>query len=286
MIKYKQNVTLSKKYISSKMTEFWDEDMPSGDVTTSITVPDNKFIEAEIQSADNLIFVGENIIPFCFDKETTTNMLVKDGTFISKGDVIGKIKGPAKTLLSKERVMLNLIQRLCGIATIANEYASIAKPYNVKILDTRKTTPGLRLFEKYAIAIGGAFNHRLNLSEGILIKDNHIIASESIKNAIKFAKEKYSQFPIEIEVDNINQIHEALTMGVDGFLLDNMDIQTLNSAISLIRSSKNGKNIFIEASGGITIENIIPYLNTDINAISIGAITHSAISKDIKLEFL
>jgi nicotinate-nucleotide pyrophosphorylase len=182
--------------------------------------------------------------------------------------------------------MLNLIQRLCGIATLSHEYAEIAKPSNVKILDTRKTTPGLRLFEKYAVAIGGAFNHRLNLSDGILIKDNHIVAAGSVTNAIISARKKGIHLPLELEVDNFDQIHEALKTGVDGFLLDNMKPETIRSAVSIIRASQNGEDVFIEASGGITLENIHPYLDTGINAISIGALTHQAVSKNIRLDFI
>mgnify|MGYP001398308070 FL=1 len=182
--------------------------------------------------------------------------------------------------------MLNLIQRLCGIATTTRQYVELADPFNVKILDTRKTTPGLRLFEKYAVAIGGAYNHRLNLSDGILIKDNHIIAAGSVTKAIEYARNSSISLPLELEVDNLDQIQEALLIGVDGFLLDNMYIDKIRSAVSIIRESNNGYDIFIEASGGITLDNIYPYLGTGINAISVGALTHRATSKDICLDFI
>jgi nicotinate-nucleotide pyrophosphorylase (carboxylating) len=146
-------------------------------------------------------------------------------------------------------------------------------------------TPGLRLFEKYAIAAGGAYNHRLNLSEGILIKDNHIRSAGSVTAAIHSATSSLSGFPLELEVDSLDQIIEALTMHVDGFLLDNMTPDLIRQAVGLIRNSKQGSKIFIEASGGITDKNLSSYLDTGINAISVGAMTHSAISKDIRLEF-
>ena len=158
--------------------------------------------------------------------------------------------------------------------------------YNVKILDTRKTTPGLRLLEKYAVACGGCYNHRMNLSEGILIKDNHIVAAGSIKNAVTKIRKKNFNLAIELEVDNINQIKQGLRLGVKAFLLDNMDPVKIMEAISIIREFPYGNEIFIEASGGITIDNIQGYLETGVNAISIGALTHQIKSKDIRLEFI
>ena len=286
MIEYPQNKHLSEEYIVKKISEFWKEDMPSGDQTTECIVPENTRIKAEIQAMEELVFAGEKIIPHCFGNECQITINQEDGNLVSSGDVLGMVTGSARYILSRERVMLNLIQRLCGIATISSKYAKIANPFNVMILDTRKTTPGLRLFEKYAVAIGGSYNHRLNLSDGILIKDNHVIAAGSITRAIESAQKLNPNLPLEVEVDNIDQIKEAIKIGVDGLLLDNMDADTIRLAVSIIRKSKNGDDIFVEASGGINIENIHPYLDTGINAISIGALTHQAISKDIRLEFI
>ena len=286
MIEYPQHKKLSDEYIIGKIADFLVEDIPNGDITTESTTPDNSEITAEIHAVEKLVFAGSEIIPHCFGKNCQVIINHKDGAMLSKGDVIGVVTGSAREILSRERVMLNLIQRLCGIATLSHEYAEIAKPSNVKILDTRKTTPGLRLFEKYAVAIGGAFNHRLNLSDGILIKDNHIVAAGSVTNAIISARKKGIHLPLELEVDNFDQIHEALKTGVDGFLLDNMKPETIRSAVSIIRASQNGEDVFIEASGGITLENIHPYLDTGINAISIGALTHQAVSKNIRLDFI
>ncbi len=286
MIEYPQHKKLSDEYIIGKIADFLVEDIPNGDITTESTTPYNSEITAEIHAVEKLIFAGSEIIPHCFGQNSQVTINHKNGAMVLKGDVIGVITGSAKEILSRERVMLNLIQRLCGIATLSHEYAEIAKPSNVKILDTRKTTPGLRLFEKYAVAIGGAFNHRLNLSDGILIKDNHIVAAGSVTNAIISARKKGIHLPLELEVDNFDQIHEALKTGVDGFLLDNMKPETIRSAVSIIRASQNGEDVFIEASGGITLENIHPYLDTGINAISIGALTHQAVSKNIRLDFI
>ena len=286
MIEYPQHKKLSDEYIIGKINYFLAEDIPNGDITTESTTSDNSEITAEIHAVEKLIFAGSEIIPHCFGEKCQVKINHKNGAMLSNGDVIGVVTGSAREILSRERVMLNLIQRLCGIATLSHEYAKIANPFNVKILDTRKTTPGLRLFEKYAVAIGGAFNHRLNLSHGILIKDNHIIAAGSVTNAIESARKKGIHLPLELEVDNFDQIHEALKIRVDGFLLDNMKPETIRSAVSIIRASQNGEDVFIEASGGITLENIHPYLDTGINAISIGALTHQAISKNIRLDFI
>ena len=285
-MEYPQHKHLSDEYIIGKIADFLTEDIPNGDITTESTTSDDSKITAEIHAVEKLVFTGAEIIPHCFGKKCQVTINHKNGAMLSNGNVIGVVTGSAREILSRERVMLNLIQRLCGIATLSHEYAEIAKPFNVKILDTRKTTPGLRLFEKYAVAIGGAFNHRLNLSNGILIKDNHIVAAGSVTNAIVSTRKKGPHLPLELEVDNFDQIHEALTTGVDGFLLDNMKPDTIRSAVSIIRASQNGKDVFIEASGGITLENIHPYLDTGINAISIGALTHQAVSKNIRLDFI
>ena len=285
-MEYTQHKQLSNEYIVVKIADFLAEDMPDGDKTTEGTIPEGVTISAEIQSGEELVFAGEKIIPHCFGENCQTTLNHNDGDYLLNGDVIGFVTGPAREILSRERVMLNLIQRLCGIATLTLEYAEIANPFNVKILDTRKTTPGLRLFEKYAVAVGGGYNHRLNLSDGILIKDNHIIAAGSVTKVIESVRKAGAGLPLEIEVDNINQIREALEANADGFLLDNMNPQTIKESVSLIRASENGNDIFIEASGGITLKNIHPFLETGIDAISIGALTHQAVSKDIRLNFI
>ena len=286
MIEYPQHSQLSDEYIIGKIADFLAEDLPEGDKTTEGIITESVTIGAEFQAGERLVFAGEKIIHHCGGENCQTTLNHNDGDMLSIGDVIGVVMGSARKILSRERVMLNLIQRLCGIATLTRKYAEIANPFNVKILDTRKTTPGLRLFEKYAVAVGGGFNHRLNLSDGILIKDNHIIVAGSVTKAIESVRKAGAGLPLEIEVDNTNQIREALETNVDGFLLDNMNPQTIKESVSLIRASENGNDIFVEASGGITLENIRPYLETGIDAISIGALTHQAVSKDIRLNFI
>ena len=286
MIEYPQLLHLPAEYIRSKISDFLAEDRPHGDITTDSIIPETEQVIAEIQAVEKLTFAGSEIVPHCFGDSCRVDMNISDGETAEPGEILGQIQGPTQIILSCERVMLNLIQRLCGIASLSRKYVQLAHSHDVKILDTRKTTPGLRLFEKYAIAIGGAYNHRLNLSEGILIKDNHIQSAGSVTNALKAVKEVNPLMLLELEVDNLDQIREALIIGVDGFLLDNMSPAFIKKAVLLIRNSEKGNDIFIEASGGITEKNIVSYLDTGINAISVGAMTHSAKSKNIRLEFI
>jgi nicotinate-nucleotide pyrophosphorylase (carboxylating) len=265
---------------------FLEEDIPDGDKTTLGTVSPNKKVTAEIQAVESLVFSGNEVIPHCFDDDSAVHIPVKDGDELMPGDIIGHVIGKAASILSRERVMLNLIQRLCGIATQAKVYAELARPYGVKILDTRKTTPGLRLLEKYAVTCGGGYNHRSNLSDGVLIKDNHLKAVESVRVAVQNIRKLDTNLPIELEVDTFEQIHDGLAAGVDGFLLDNMHPNQIREAIQLIRNFAGGDSLFVEASGGITLDNLHGYLDTGVNAISIGALTHQIRSKDIRLEFV
>lgn len=293
MIEYQNYLSISDDYVVTKLRQFLKEDSPSGDITTLLTVDDKKRSLAILEAEEDLVFVGEKIIKHTFYKGFEIEINVKDGQKVKNGAKLASVKGPASKILTKERVLLNLLQRLAGIATITNQYVKIAKPYNVKILDTRKTTPGMRIFEKYAVANGGGFNHRIDLSSGILIKDNHIIASNGVTNAVNKIRNsdlwKSNPLKIELEVDNIEQIYEGLDINVDGFLLDNMNIETTVKSVEIIRNyNKNsikGSDIFIESSGGITIDTIGEYVRTGVNAVSVGALTHSVKSSNIHLEF-
>lgn len=285
MIVYPQFLDLPADYVKLKIAEFMAEDVPNGDITTQLTVGEDKVITADIQAQEDLVFVGEKVLPHFFDDSFQFNLFFEDGDNVTSGEVIGTIKGNTSSILTLERTFLNLIQRLCGIANNVRKFADLASPYRVKILDTRKTIPGLRLFDKYAVAAAGGFNHRLNLSTGILIKDNHI-ANRDLHQVLTDVKSRNtSNLKIELEVDNMEQLKIGLEVGVDGFLLDNFSPDEVFEAMQLIRSAKNGERIFVEASGGITLDNINPYLTTGINAISIGAITHSVKAAEIHLEF-
>ncbi len=286
MLEYPQYKTLPSSYLNDKIADFLKEDVPAGDITTLGTIDESNSATTNIEAQDNMIFAGVPILQNMFKDDFQGSIYVQDGEKLINGSLIGKFTGNARKLLAIERVMLNIIQRLCGIATLTSKYAEIAKPYNVKILDTRKTTPGLRLFEKYAVAVGGGYNHRLDLSSGILIKDNHIKAAGSIANAIQRIRQLYPNILVELEVENEMQILEALKCKADGFLLDNMPVVDTIKSVELIRNSENGDDILIESSGRITLETLGEYVKTGINAISIGALTHSAKSADIHLEFI
>jgi nicotinate-nucleotide pyrophosphorylase (carboxylating) len=286
MIEYPQIVTLPIPYIQNKIREFLQEDAPEGDKTSLAIFRENEKTSAIIQSQEDMVVSGLNFLNYFFDERTKIETYFKDGDFVPSNRQMAKISGYSIEILSRERVILNLIQRLSGIATLTSKFVEIARPYNVKILDTRKTTPGLRLFEKYAVRCGGGYNHRLDLSSGILIKDNHISAAGSISKAIKKAFESCYPMKIEVEVDNLQQILEALETGVDGFLLDNMNPDTIIKAVKMIRAYPGGNDIFIEASGGINLNNLQSYVDTGINAISSGSLTHSAKSSNIHMEII
>ncbi len=261
------------------------EDCPDGDKTSLGTIPETKKVQAEIQAVEKLVFAGGPVVEVSFESIATVELKVKEGHTAEPGQVIGIITGNAIEILTHERVMLNLIQRMSGIATNVKRFAELANPHQIKILDTRKTTPGLREFEKYAVTVGGGYNHRFSLSDGVLIKDNHIQAAGGVKPAIAQIKENHFGLPIECEVDTHDQILEALGIGVDGFLLDNMTPDQTREAVDIIRNAPIGDDIFIESSGGMNFDSFQAYLDTGINAISIGSLTHSVKSSDIRLEF-
>ena len=285
MIQYKQITEIPEDYLQRKIDAYLKEDRAEFDMTTRYTVPKNINCNATIEAEGECVFVGEQVVRYIFEK-CNVDLKVKDGDVVSKGGIIAKIEGKAAYILPRERVMLNIIQRLSGIATMTRKYVEIAKPHNIQILDTRKTTPGMRLFEKYAVCMGGGTNHRFNLSTDILVKDNHIVAGGGIAEVIKNINEnnKYN-LQVELEVDTIEQLKEGLALGVKGFLLDNMPPDLIKKCIELIRNNEDGDDIFLEASGGITLENLSEYVATGVNAISIGALTHRIVSADIHLNF-
>ena len=284
MIEYPQIKDLNTHYIASKVKEFLSEDIPSGDKTTDGIGSDDRIIKAYVQAEEDLVLSGTITLPYFFD-DCRCECLHKDGSALPNGEIIAIIEGKASSILKKERAFLNLLQRMSGISTMTSKFVRIAEPYGVKILDTRKTTPGLRLFEKYSVCMGGGYNHRLDLSSGILIKDNHIRAAGDITTAVSKIREMKYNLPVELEVDNQQQIEEGLDCHVDGFLLDNMNREQTLSAVSKIRNYPGGNEIFIESSGGINLDTLKDYVDTGINAISIGALTHSIKSANIHMEF-
>ena len=282
---YNQITNIPKTYLANKLNDFLKEDMHHFDLSTMYISKRDKIICARLIAEEDLIFVGNPIIKELF-KKTQINSLRRDGEACKRGSTICSIEGEFSELLSKERVLLNLIQRLSGIASLTNQYVNHINTKNIKILDTRKTTPGIRILEKYAVKMGGGYNHRLNLNEGIMIKDNHLVIIDHINHILKKIKKQNPTKMIEIEVDHFEQIVELkkqTNINVDAILLDNMNAQEIQKCTQYIR--KEFKNCFIEASGGINLKNINKYKKLDVDGISIGALTHQAVSKNIKLEF-
>lgn len=283
---YRQIDKLDPDFIIERLVYFIFEDIPERDITTEIFFNKTSVSKAYFQNEEEMVFAGKQIleqIPNLSNEPVSIRINFDDGDQIPKMSKFAEIEGPTTFILRIERTILNFLQRLCGIATNTRKYVDIAKPYGIRILDTRKTTPGLRLFEKYAVRCGGGFNHRLNLSEGILIKDNHIFSAGSVTKAIELIRMQYPLHFVEVEVENESQLLEAILMNADGILLDNFDPESL---IELVRFARERRpNIFLEASGGINLSNIEKYVKTGVDAISIGALTHSAQSIKMHLEF-
>lgn len=261
------------------------EDITSEDVSTNAVMPEDKNGRADLICKQDGIICGLGIFERTFkllDENSHFETEVKDGDFVKKGQVIGVIYGDIKALLSGERTGLNYLQRMSGIATITKEYAAALEGYKTVLLDTRKTTPNMRPFEKYAVTVGGGKNHRYNLSDGVLLKDNHIGAAGSITKAITMAKE-YAPFvrKIEIETETLDQVQEAVNAGADIIMLDNMDNETMKKAVELI-----GGRAETECSGNVTKERLKEIAEIGVDFVSCGALTHSAPIMDISLKNL
>ena len=281
---YAQQTALRKEYIKNKIDLFLKEDKAENDLSTTYTVSNKKKFIAELVAEERLVFVGKQIIEYIF-RTSNIKFYKKEGHFCKKGDIICQIEAPAQILLSNERVMLNLIQRLSGVASLTRKYANQVKGFNIKILDTRKTTPGLRSFEKYAVSVGGGFNHRLDLFEGVMLKDNHLAVKKDIRPSLIKIKQKYPTKKIQLEIDFFQQletIYYPNQKDIDAILLDNMDRLETIKCVDYIKQTN--KSCFIESSGGINLKNIKNYIETGIHGISIGALTHQVTSKNIKLE--
>ena len=285
-IEFEQITSLDPDWVREQIDHFMEEDIPDGDATTQATITESAPVISNMLAAEPFVFCGESIIPYCFPEPCLVDVKKKDGEWVQPGNILAIITGPAGPILTYERVTLNLIQRLCGISTETKKYCDLELPDHFKVMDTRKTTPGLRKFEKYSVSIGGGWNHRLDLTSGILIKDNHLQAAGSVKAAIEQSRDQNSHnLPIELEVDTLDQLREGLDMDVDGFLLDNMSPEMVKEAVELIRDRPNGESIFVEASGGIDYATLESYAWTGIDGVSMSAITAQASAVDIKLEF-
>jgi nicotinate-nucleotide pyrophosphorylase (carboxylating) len=264
------------------------EDIGTGDVTTLSTVPLDHTASALMVSRESMVLAGIDFAGTAFrelSSEVSISLYKKDGDKVSRGEPLLKVSGPARALLTAERVALNFVQRLSGVATLTARFVDAVHGTGARILDTRKTTPGWRRFEKYAVACGGGTNHRFGLYDLVLIKDNHLAALRSalpdpIQAAVARARENYPNLKIEVEVDTLEQLDSALAASADIILLDNMTLSQLRRAVE-----KNQGRAKTEASGGVTLENVRAIAETGVDYISSGALTHSARAVDIALDF-
>jgi nicotinate-nucleotide pyrophosphorylase (carboxylating) len=261
------------------------EDIGTGDITTAACIASDSVSKAKLLSKDKGILCGLPIFARVFmhlDQRVTVTAIKNDGDRIEPGDIIAAVEGPSAAILTGERVALNFLQRLSGIATRTSQAVAMVKGTKTKIVDTRKTTPGLRVLEKYAVRAGGGTNHRFNLSDGVLIKDNHIKAAGSITNAVNRARKMAPHaLKIEVECENIPQIDEALQAGVDTIMLDNMTLEDMSEAIKHINNQA-----FIEASGNMGSKDISMIAALGVDYISIGALTNVVNALDISLRFV
>lgn len=261
------------------------EDITSEDVSTNAVMPENKNGSARLICKQDGVLCGLDVFERAFkllDENSRFETEFSDGDEVKKGTLIGTVYGDIKALLSAERTGLNYLQRMSGIATITREYAKELEGYKTVLLDTRKTTPNMRPFEKHAVKVGGGTNHRYNLSDGVLLKDNHIGAAGSVKKAIEMAK-AYAPFvrKIEIETETLEQVKEALEAGADIIMLDNMDNETMKEAVRLIDGRAE-----TECSGNVTKERLRSIAETGVDFVSCGALTHSAPIIDFSLKNL
>ncbi len=253
------------------------EDIGKGDITTNSIVSKNEKLKAVLLVKEDGVIAGLDIAKEVLenlDKNINFIKEVSDGDFVKKGKIIAKIDGNARAIMTGERVALNFLQRLSGIATLTRKFVNLSG--KTKIKDTRKTTPGLRVLEKYAVKIGGGTNHRMRLDDGILIKDNHIAFAGSVAEAVKRTKKLNKE--VEVEVENLKELKEALEAGADSILLDNMNVKEIKKAVTI------AKGIETEISGGVNLKNIKKFAKAGATYISVGALTHSPKSLDISLE--
>jgi len=259
------------------------EDIGTRDITTESIIPSNLKAKGIIKTSEEGVVAGLDITCLVFrklDSEIVFQEKIKDGTKVARGKILAEITASAQTILKGERVALNFLQRMSGIATITSKFCQEVKDFPVRIVDTRKTTPGLRILEKYAVRMGGGYNHRFGLYDAVLIKDNHIAVAGGIKSAVNSVRKQISHtVNIEVEVENLSQLQEALEMKVDIIMLDNMNLDTMIEAVKMVKGEA-----LIEASGGITLEKVRKIAQTGVDLISVGALTHSVKSLDISME--
>jgi nicotinate-nucleotide pyrophosphorylase (carboxylating) len=273
----------NSKLVDRILENALDEDIGPGDLTTLAIVDPEITGEARLLAKEELVLAGMEFFSRVFsllDPGIEVESTFHDGDVVQDGTCIARVKGSMRGILSGERTALNFLQHLSGIATLTRRYVEKTYPAEVRVIDTRKTTPGLRLLEKYAVRVGGGSNHRFGLFDGILIKDNHIVTAGSISRAVERVKAHVPHtVRIEVEVMDTKGLEEAISTGADAVLLDNMSLEEMSSAVPIA-----GGRVLLEASGGVTLESIGEIAKTGVDLISVGAITHSARSVDISLE--
>lgn len=276
----KENILIDKIIEQALLEDIW-----TGDITSESIIPYDLKARSIIKTKEEGIIAGLGIANLVFkklDSEIVFQEKIKDGTKVSRDKVLSEITGPAQTILKGERVALNFLQRMSGIATITSKFCQKVKDFPVRIVDTRKTTPGLRILEKYAVRMGGGYNHRFGLYDTVLIKDNHIAVAGGIRSAVNSVRKQIAHtVKIEVEVESLSQLQEALKMKTDIIMLDNMDLETIKKAVKMAKGEA-----LIEASGGITLEKVRKIAQTGVDLISIGALTHSVKSLDISMEII
>ncbi|MBI4972661.1 MAG: carboxylating nicotinate-nucleotide diphosphorylase [Candidatus Omnitrophica bacterium] len=264
------------------------EDIGRRDITTNVLIDKNKMVAAVLLAKESFIVCGLGVAALAFrlqDKNIKFKSLVKEGEFVRKEKVLARISGEARSILTAERTALNFLTFLSGISTKTRKFAQAVRPYKTKIMDTRKTIPGLRLLSKYAVRIGGGYNHRLRLDEMVLIKDNHLKVTEGYGRLRKVTE----GYPFELEVKNFKEFKQALKLKPNIIMLDNMSIRDMKKAVQIRNAlSPNTYHLTpkLEASGGITLKNIKEVASTGVEMISVGALTHSVDSVDISLEII
>lgn len=277
-------MTLDKKQIDKIVLNALEEDMPYGDVTTDNLIPENDVTEAKFIAKAEGVIAGMPVAARVFeliDSRISIEIFKNDGDKVVKGDIIAILRGPTAGILKGERTALNLMQRLSGIATRTNVFAELVKDYKVSVVDTRKTTPGLRYLEKYAVRCGGGRNHRYSLSDAVMLKDNHIAAGGGIIPAVEKVRANIPHtVKIEVEVEDMEMVREAVEARADIIMLDNMNEAAMAEAVKYI----DGRAL-VEASGDVTEERIRAIAETGVDIISIGRITHSVKALDISLRF-
>ncbi|CCX79414.1 nicotinate-nucleotide pyrophosphorylase [Clostridium sp. CAG:715] len=274
---------LSKFYVEDHVKSALMEDIGYGDITTENLAGENDFLKAELNTRSEGVLCGCNVFKTVYkilSDDVKIKFYFKDGDIIKKGDKIADLEGPAKDLLMGERVSLNYIQRMSGIATETRKYQNAIAPYSAKIVDTRKTTPNFRAFEKYSVKVGGGALHRFNLSDCAMIKDNHIRLAGSLTNAVNKLRESISHaHKIEVECDTIDQVKEAIEVKADIIMLDNMPVETMKKAVELINHQA-----IVEASGNVNLSTVNAIASTGVDIISSSAIVAKAPTLDLALD--